>query len=71
MELLQGLITRAIAKRTEEEHKEKLALFEMFQNLTLHLLEGQGEDYGGSKTLLLSKVQVEESKKTILEGFLA
>lgn len=36
---MQGPITKAMAKRMEEERKGKVALFEkMFQNLTWHVL---------------------------------
>ncbi|KAI5675454.1 hypothetical protein M9H77_06404 [Catharanthus roseus] len=41
----------------------------MFQDLVWHVLEKQREDLRGAETLLLSKVQVEESKETSLEDF--
>ncbi|KAI5674118.1 hypothetical protein M9H77_14482 [Catharanthus roseus] len=48
VELMQGPITRAKAKRMEEEYKGEVALFEtMLQDLAWHVLEEQREDLGG------------------------
>lgn len=48
----------------EEEHKEKMALFEKsFQDLTWYALEEEEEDRSGAKILLISLVQVMEPKK--------
>ncbi|KAI5662510.1 hypothetical protein M9H77_21833 [Catharanthus roseus] len=56
----------------EEEYKGKVALFEkMLQDLAWHVLEEQREDFRGSKTFLLSRVQMEESKEASLGGFIA
>ncbi|KAI5672338.1 hypothetical protein M9H77_12702 [Catharanthus roseus] len=55
VKLLQCLVTRAMAKRMEEEHQGKIAIFKkMTQDLA-------------SQTLLFSELQVEEAKETSLE----
>ncbi|KAI5669020.1 hypothetical protein M9H77_18873 [Catharanthus roseus] len=69
VELMQRPIMRAKAKRMEEEYKGEVALFEkMLQDLAWHVLEEQREDFGGSKSFLFSRVQMEETKKESLEG---
>ncbi|KAI5682208.1 hypothetical protein M9H77_03436 [Catharanthus roseus] len=50
------------------ENKGKVALFEkMIQDLDWHVVERQKEELRGSKTLLLSMVQVKEPKETSVE----
>lgn len=66
--LLRGPVTRARAKRMEEEYKEMEELFEnMLENFTWHTLEERGEEFKGSKTSLLFKVKMKESKEANLE----
>ncbi|KAI5664512.1 hypothetical protein M9H77_23835 [Catharanthus roseus] len=68
IELLQVSITRAMAKRMEEKHRGKIAIFEkMTQDLAWQVTEAQEGAFRGTKTLLLSKLQVEEAKETNLE----
>lgn len=64
VKLMQGPITRMKAKRIEEESKGEVTLFgRMLQDLAWHVLEEQLEDSRGSKTFLLLRAQIEESKE--------
>ncbi|KAI5667899.1 hypothetical protein M9H77_17752 [Catharanthus roseus] len=67
LELLQGQVTRAMARRIEEEHRGKIAGFKkMIQDLAWQILGDQEEDFKRFKTILWSSVQVEESKEANL-----
>ncbi|KAI5672464.1 hypothetical protein M9H77_12828 [Catharanthus roseus] len=63
LKLLQGLVTGAIARGMKEEHRGKIAIFtKMIQDLAWQVIGAQEEGFRGTKTLLFSKLQVEESK---------
>ncbi|KAI5662946.1 hypothetical protein M9H77_22269 [Catharanthus roseus] len=69
LELLQGPVTRAMVRRMEEEHQRKIAIFKkMIQDFAWQLIGAEEEDFRGSKTFLLSRVQVEESKEASLRS---
>ncbi|KAI5671470.1 hypothetical protein M9H77_11834 [Catharanthus roseus] len=68
VELLQVPVTRAMARRMEEKHRRKIAIFEkMIQDLAWKMIGAQEGASRGTKTLLFSKLQVEEAKETSLE----
>ncbi|KAI5652316.1 hypothetical protein M9H77_29503 [Catharanthus roseus] len=68
VELLQGPVTRAMARRMEEEHRGKIAIFKkMNEDLGWQVIGAQEGALTGTKTLLFSKLQVEEAKETSLE----
>ncbi|KAI5681475.1 hypothetical protein M9H77_02703 [Catharanthus roseus] len=72
VELLQSSVTRAMARRMEEEHRGKIAGFKkMIQDLAWQVIEDQEEDFKRSKTILWSSVQMEETKEASLEGLKA
>ncbi|KAI5671389.1 hypothetical protein M9H77_11753 [Catharanthus roseus] len=67
VELLQGPVTGAMARRVEEERLGKIAEFKkMIQDLSWQVIGDQEEDFERSKTVLWSSVQVEESKEANL-----
>ncbi|KAI5664570.1 hypothetical protein M9H77_23893 [Catharanthus roseus] len=60
-------ITRAMARRMEEEQGGKIARFKkMNQDLAGQMIGDQEEDFNRSKTVLWSSVQLGESKKANL-----
>lgn len=69
MDLFRGPAARARAERMEEELKGMVE--KMLQMFTWHTLEEREEDFRGSKTFLLFKVQMKESKETNFGGFVA
>ncbi|KAI5654145.1 hypothetical protein M9H77_31332 [Catharanthus roseus] len=57
VELLQGPVTRAMARRMEEEHRGKITRFKkMIQDLAWQVIGYQEEDFKRSKTMLWSSV---------------
>ncbi|KAI5653129.1 hypothetical protein M9H77_30316 [Catharanthus roseus] len=56
IELLQGSVTKAIARRMEKEHRVKRAIFKMMiKVLALQVIGGQEEDFRRSKNLPILK----------------
>ncbi|KAI5672485.1 hypothetical protein M9H77_12849 [Catharanthus roseus] len=69
VDLFQGLVTRAKAKRKEEEHKGMVAIFtKMIQNFTWHVVEEQGEDSRGQKPSCYLRYKRKYPKKQALES---
>ncbi|KAI5657996.1 hypothetical protein M9H77_26789 [Catharanthus roseus] len=69
VELLQGPVTRARARRMEEEHRGKIVkIKKMIQDLAWQVIEDQEENFKRSETFLFSRVQMEESKEPSIEG---
>ncbi|KAI5653741.1 hypothetical protein M9H77_30928 [Catharanthus roseus] len=67
VKLFQGPVTRVMARRMEEEHQGKIAIFkEIIQDLGWQVIGVQQQDFRRSKTFLLSSVQAEESKEARL-----
>ncbi|KAI5648853.1 hypothetical protein M9H77_34858 [Catharanthus roseus] len=67
VELLQGPVTRAMARRMEEEHQGKIAGFKkMIRDVAWQVIGDQEEDFKRSKTFLWSSVQVKEFKEASL-----
>ncbi|KAI5681889.1 hypothetical protein M9H77_03117 [Catharanthus roseus] len=78
------MVTRATARRMEEEHRGKIATFEkmiqdlawqviaifekMIQDLAWQVIRAQERAFRGTMTLLFSKLQVEEAKETSWEN---
>ncbi|KAI5653609.1 hypothetical protein M9H77_30796 [Catharanthus roseus] len=59
-----------MARRREEEHREKISIFEkMTQDLAWQVKGAQGGAFRGIKTFLFSKLQWEEAKEASSEGF--
>ncbi|KAI5652524.1 hypothetical protein M9H77_29711 [Catharanthus roseus] len=64
VELLQGPILRDTTRIMEEEHQGKIAIFEkMIQHIAWQVIGAQEGAFRGTKTLLFSKLQMEEAKE--------